>query len=37
VKKLVAFYDGHIRVESTPDVGTTFRVELKKRPTADQE
>jgi len=37
VKKLVSFYDGRIDVDSTPDVGTTFCIELQNRPPADPE
>lgn len=31
LKKLAALYDGDVQVESTPDVGTTFTVTLKKQ------
>ncbi|MFP4201056.1 MAG: ATP-binding protein [Clostridia bacterium] len=33
VKRLVESYDGDIEVQSSPGEGTTFRVELPKRPT----
>lgn len=31
LKKLAALYDGDVQVESTPDVGTTFTVTLKRQ------
>ncbi|MBN2433609.1 MAG: HAMP domain-containing histidine kinase [Acidobacteria bacterium] len=37
VRKLVSFYDGRVQVESTPDVGTTFHIELQNRPPDEQE
>ncbi len=36
VKKLLAFYEGDVAVESEPDVGTTFTIRLKDIPKEEQ-